>query len=81
MNWNEFIKKALSEKNGQPSSIRVFNGWALFWFVLIISFGFVFVVIAYEGLIIAYLGVIAGVVVAVLGLKVGQKWKENNETN
>lgn len=79
MRWTEFLRRALSEKSGEPSSIRLFNAWVLFWLVLVISYGFVLVLHLWEDLIIMYLSVISGIIVAILGLKVSQKWKENRD--
>lgn len=76
MNFFEFLRKALSEDNNKPSSMRVLNLWTMFWFVLVVSFGFVYVVLFYSSLVIAYLSIISSVILGVLGLK---KWQKANE--
>jgi fatty acid desaturase len=73
----EFIEKALSEDNGNPSSMRVKTMYAAILLVTVIAFGFIYTVLNYPDLIIAYLtsGVVS-IIFFVLGAKVWQKGKE-----
>lgn len=66
----------LSEKNGNPSSIRLIAFWISFIVVPIISFGFIWTLIYYPYLIISYLSILSSLLLACLGLKVFQKNKE-----
>jgi uncharacterized membrane protein len=72
----EFIQKALSEKEGIPSSIRVYNAWTIFFFVLALTFGFIWVVLYYDELILMYAGILSALISTVLAFKVRQKGKE-----
>ena len=74
----EFLKKALSEDNGNPSSTRVNVFFSNTQWSLAITFGFIWVVIVKPELIISYLGVMAALVAGLLGLKVWQKDKEQS---
>ena len=76
MKFFEFIRKALSEDNEHPSSGRLFNSWAVFWFVLVIAWGFVMVVFYYSYLILAYLGTVCTLLTLLL---VNQTVKKNIE--
>lgn len=76
MKFNEFIIKILSEDNGNPSSIRTFSAIIIFFFVIILTIGFAVVFTNYKELIIAYAGILSGLISAVLALKVWQKDKE-----
>ena len=77
-----YLGKANSEDNGHPSSTRLNVFFALSQWSLVISFGFILVVLFYGSLILAYLGILAGLVAGLLGLKILQKPKEEltNET-
>lgn len=75
----DFIKKALSEGDESPSSIRVFAGWAIFFFVLALTFGFVYIVITDKSLVIAYAGILSALISTILGMKVWQKGKEEKD--
>lgn len=74
----EFLKKALSEDNGNPSSTRVNVFFSNTQWSIAITFGFIWVTIYKPELIISYLGVMAALVAGLLGLKVWQKDKEQS---
>jgi len=78
MSLFEFIRKANSEDNGNPSSMRVNTMWMVFWFVLVLSFGFVVAVFKYEGIIISFAVLLVGAVLGALGIKKSQKGKEKS---
>ena len=71
-----FIKGMLSEDNGTPSSMRVNTTYIIIGLVTSIIFGFIWVVIFWHDLIIAYLGISAGLVTTALGWKNAQKKNE-----
>lgn len=79
MKFFEFIQKALSEKDGTPSSIRVYNAWAIFFFVLALTFGFIWVILFYDELILMYAGILSALISTVLAFKVRQKGKEDKK--
>ena len=72
----DFIKKMLSEKNGKPSFMRTMTGWMIFWFVLVLAFGFVVTVFKYESVIFLFAGLLVGALLGALGIKNNQKIKE-----
>jgi hypothetical protein len=74
----EFLKKALSEDNGNPSSTRVNVFFSNTQWSMAITFGFIWVAIYHPDLIISYLGVMATLVAGTLALKVWQKDKEQS---
>lgn len=76
MKFFEFIRKMLSESNGSPSSMR-FNitNIGVQW-TAAITFGFIWVVLYYPSLILAYLGSILGALLIALGIKKAQKKDE-----
>ena len=76
MKWKMFLQRALSEDNGNPSSMRINATWTIFLLILVIAFGFMWVVLKYEEVIIAYLAIISSLVSGVLGIKAYQKTKE-----
>lgn len=79
MKFFEFIRKALSEDNGNPSSMRLNSFLVVFQFSVVMSFGFVWVIIYHPDLVLAYAGLLLSAVLGVLGIKTWQKGKENPE--
>jgi len=77
----QFIKDGLSEKNGQPSSTRLNNFYAIIQWVPSITFGFVFCVITgNETLVLGYLAILAGLIAGILGIKAwNDKIKKDNK--
>lgn len=75
----DFIKKALSEGENYPSSIRLFAAWAIFFFVLALTFGFVYIVFTDKSLVIAFAGILSALITSILSLKVWQKGKEEKD--
>jgi len=75
-----FLGDSLREKNGKPSSARIFNAFALLNFVPILSFGFILVLKYYPSLIIEYAFIIAGLIASLLGIQTWKKNIENKET-
>lgn len=73
----EFLKKVLSESDNSPSAIRTFSGWTVFWFVLALTFGFIWVVVYHYSLTVEFAFILAGLIAGVLGIKVWQKGVEN----
>lgn len=71
-----YIGKANSEDNKNPSSLRVNTMYLVWTFVSCIAFGFIWVTIFWHDLIIAYLGILAGLVTAAFGWK---KWQKDSE--
>lgn len=71
-----FLGKANSEDNGNPSSTRVNVFIALTQWSAALTFGFIYTVICYQSLILAYAGILSGLAAGILGLKVAQKGKE-----
>jgi len=74
----EFLTKALSENDLSPSSIRLMSFLGFIQWSILISFGYVWVLIFYPYLVTSYLTVLAGLITAIIGLKVWQRGKENN---
>jgi hypothetical protein len=79
MKFIEFITRALSEADGHPSSIRVFGAWAIFFFVIALSFGFIYIVFTDKNLVIAFAGILSALISTILGMKVWQKGKEEKD--
>jgi len=75
----EFLKQALTERSGKPSTMRISTAFASTLFIISLSFGFVYTVFSYEGLIIAYASILAGLLAGLLGIKSYQRNKENND--
>lgn len=73
----EFIKKALSETDMTPSSLRVMSFLGFVQWSILISFGFIWVLVFYPYLVTGYLTILSGLLATVLGLKVWQRGKEN----
>jgi len=76
MKFFEFIQKALSEDNGNPSSIRLMSFIGFMQWSIAITVGFVVVLIYQKDLIIPYLYTVAAMTAGILGIKVWQKGKE-----
>lgn len=76
MSFWEFLRKANSEDNEHPSSIRLNVFICLLQWSVVITLGFVWVVIYIPDLITTYLTVLATLTAGLLGLKVFQKDKE-----
>lgn len=74
-----FLGKMMSEDNGNPSNIRFINTYTFIVLIAVIAFGFVWTVLKWENLIILYLTAVIGFLSALLGMKVWQKGKEENE--
>lgn len=72
----KFIKGVLSEDNGTPSAMRLNATYVIIGLVSSIIFGFVWVVIFWHDLIIAYLGISAGLITTAFGWKNAQKKNE-----
>ena len=75
----DFFKRALSEHNGDPSSLRINVFIVVVLFAFACTYGFVWVLIYYKELIISYLIVLMSTITAALGLKVRQKRWENGQ--
>jgi len=73
----DFLKQTLSDK-GEPSSGRVFNAWAIFWLILVLAFGYIWVVLKSTEIVIAYAGIISALIAGILGI---QTWKKSIEVN
>jgi len=73
-----FIKQALSEKNGKPSSLRLNSTWTSVLFTLVLAFGFVYTVFAYPQYLIEFAIILSGLIAGVLGIKSNQKGKESD---
>jgi cytoskeletal protein RodZ len=78
MKFWEFIRKALSEDDQSPSALRLFSAWLVFVFVLVLAFGFIWVLLYHEDLILLYATILTSAIAGVLGIKVWQKGKEND---
>ena len=76
MKFFQFLEKALSESNGEPSGMRVKVFYIVICIISVVSYGFVYVAHHYPDLIIMYLTTIVGLVAAALGIKGWQKGKE-----
>lgn len=76
MNWKDFIQKALSEDKLIPSEMRVKAFYVTVVLVFVVAFGFVYTVIAYKELIIAYLGIVSALIGTAFTFKLLQKDKE-----
>ena len=72
----EFIRKALSEDNGNPSSSRFNTFFALLQWSPAITIGFFVVLIHYENLILPYLQTLSALTAAILGIGVWRKTTE-----
>lgn len=76
MNAWEFFTKAHSEDNGNPSSSRLNNTYALVVFVTMIAWGYWMVVKFYSPMIPEYLVSLVTLVGGILGISV---WRKKNE--
>lgn len=81
MKFWEFLQKANSEDNGNPSTMRINMTFTVICLILSIVFGFVYVLIFWKDLIITYLYAIAGIIFMVFGFKNSQKKKESKVNN
>ena len=77
----DFLKNALSDDKGNPSSLRLnifigFTQWSL-----AITAGFIWVLWVYPYLILGYLATLAALTGGLVGLKVYQKKAENTTTS
>jgi hypothetical protein len=77
MKLPEFLEKALSEKDGTPSSIRLNIFIVVAALIPCIAFSLIWVTIFHPDLITATLEAVLLFVATVLGIKVWQKGKEN----
>lgn len=74
MNINlDFLKKALSDDQGNPSSIRINIFIGFIQWSIAITVGFIWVLRWYPYLVLGYLSVLASLVAGLVGLKVYQK--------
>ena len=71
-----FIKKSLSEDNGNPSTTRLNTFYLFIQWVPVITFGFYHVLTHNPELVLAYLTIMTTGIFGILGLKVWQKGKE-----
>jgi hypothetical protein len=76
MKLPEFLEKALSEKDGTPSSIRLNIFIVVAALIPCIAFSIIWVTIFHPDLITATLEAVLFFVAAALGIKVWQKGKE-----
>ena len=76
MRFPTFIRKALSEDNGNPSSMRLNVSTTIWQWAAVISFGFVWCCIYHPEFILAYLASILAGLLGLLGIKAYQKNKE-----
>jgi len=76
MKFFEFIQKALSESDGNPSSVRVNAFTVITQFSFVMTVGFAWVVYKNPELILAYTGMLLTTILGILGIKVYQKDKE-----
>lgn len=75
----EFFKKAFSEADGAPSSIRVLTAFTVVLFTLALIITQIWTLLFYSDLIVAVAVILAGVITSALGIKAYQKGKENSE--
>jgi hypothetical protein len=73
-----FIKEALSEDVNQPSAIRLLIFIGYIQWSIVITFGFVWVLMYYPYLIIGYLASLVSLITFLFGLKVYQRIKGEN---
>lgn len=78
MKFFEFIQKALSEDNGNPSSTRLNVFFAVLQWAPAVTAGFIIVLLSYPDFILTYLTALLGGLLGLLGLKVYQKGKESD---
>lgn len=80
MKVSEFIRKALSEDNGNPSSMRTMVFAVTVQFSAVLVFGFVYIIIdgKHPELILPYATLLIGEILGALGIKAWQKDKEEN---
>lgn len=76
MTWTEFFQKALSESNGQPSSTRIGNIFALIQWSIAVTIGFFTVLIHFPDLIVPYFVTLSGLIAASLGISAFRKKHE-----
>jgi len=77
----EYLQKALSEADNSPSSMRLFSALVIFLFVPALTFGFVWVILFYNELILMYAGILSALISTVLAIKVRQKGKEEKNVD
>jgi len=80
MKFSEFIIRALSEKNGQPSSTRLIKAFAAAQWSIVITFGFIYVLISYGDLVMSYLITLVTILAAVLGISTVSKALDSKNT-
>jgi hypothetical protein len=76
MKFSEFLRKALSEDNGHPSSMRTMVFTVTVQFSAVLTYGFINTVINHPELTIAYAGLLLSVILGTLGIK---GWQKTNE--
>lgn len=68
-----FVGESLKNKNGIPSSMRIMSFYLVAVLVFSLSFGFICVALFHKDLIIAYAGILSGLISAVLIVKRSEK--------
>lgn len=76
-----FLRRMMSEDNGNPSSARFFNFYAVIILIPCVAFVLLFVTLNYRDLITATLDAILLFITGIFGLKVWQKGKEKQQTS
>lgn len=76
-----FLRKMMSEDNGNPSSARFFNFYAVIILIPCIAFVLIYVTLNYRDLITATLDAVLLFITSIFGLKVWQKGKEEQQTS
>ena len=74
-----FLGKGLSEDNGNPSQLRLTTFLTFSILIPVIAFGFIWTTLKWENLVILYLTTLLGFLGSLIGMKVWQKGKEENE--
>ena len=72
----DFIKQALSEANGNPSSMRIMVFYCVLLFATVTGLGFIKVLFSDTSIIIEYVMALLAFLAAALGIKSYQKGKE-----
>jgi len=76
MKFFQFLEKALSESNGEPSGMRVQVFYLVVILVAVIAVGFIYVVWNHPDIVILYLTTIVTLIAVALGFK---KWQKSDE--
>jgi len=77
----DFIKKALNDTNGTPSSMRIMTAFVVVLFTITLISTQIWTLIAYKDLVVSIALILGSVIAGALGIKAWQKGKESPSTS